>query len=208
MTQIAVLDYGSGNIRSAVRALEEVGTDVTLTADPAAALAAPGLLVPGVGAFAAVMDGLKAVDADTVIRQRHQAGRPTLGICVGEQVLFSSGTEHGLTAAGIGLWPGSVTKLEAPVTPHMGWSEVVPPAGSRMFAGLESERFYFVHSYAAHQAVPGALTTYAEHGRQFVAAVEDGPTWATQFHPEKSGSAGLRLLTQWCRFVAEQTADS
>lgn len=197
MTRVVVLDYGSGNVRSAVRALEKVGADVTLTDDRDAALSADGLLIPGVGAFSAVMDGLNAVGAGDIVRERHRANKPTMGICVGLQILFESGTEHGITTSGVGLWPGSVTRLDAPVIPHMGWNTVTPAEGSAMFAGIETEYFYFVHSYAAHSPVPGALNTVCTHGQQFVAAVEDGPTWATQFHPEKSGSAGLTLLTNW-----------
>ena len=194
---VAVLDYGSGNIRSAVRALERTGARVELTSDPQRAAAAAGLVVPGVGAFASVMDGLRAGGAVDVIRERHAAGRPLLGICVGLQVLFASGSEHGVTSAGIGLWAGEVTRLHAPVIPHMGWDTVAPPADSAMFAGIGDERFYFVHSYAAHTAPAGVRTTTTVHGEPFVAAVEDGSTWATQFHPEKSGDAGLQLLANW-----------
>lgn len=196
---VAVLDYGSGNIRSAVRALERTGARVELTSDPQRAAAAAGLVVPGVGAFASVMDGLRAGGALDVIRERHAAGRPLLGICVGLQVLFASGSEHGVTSAGIGLWAGEVTRLHAPVIPHMGWDTVAPPADSAMFAGIGDERFYFVHSYAAHTAPAGVRTTTTVHGEPFVAAVEDGSTWATQFHPEKSGVAGAQLLANWVK---------
>lgn len=196
---VAVLDYGSGNIRSAVRALERTGARVELTADPQRAAAAAGLVVPGVGAFASVMDGLRAIGAVDVVRERHAADRPLLGICVGLQVLFASGSEHGVTTAGIGLWDGEVTRLHAPVIPHMGWDTVAPPADSAMFAGIAAERFYFVHSYAAHTAPPGVRATTTVHGEPFVAAVEDGSTWATQFHPEKSGDAGAQLLANWVK---------
>ncbi|WP_413334452.1 imidazole glycerol phosphate synthase subunit HisH [Brevibacterium sp. GP-SGM9] len=197
MTTVAVLDYGAGNVRSAVRAAEAAGAEVTLTADHDIIDRADGLLVPGVGAFSAVMAGLANVDAIDLIRARHAAGRPLLGICVGLQVFFARGVEHGVQTEGIGLWPGAVTGLEAPVVPHMGWSQVGPPQGSRMFSGIESERFYFVHSYAATQAPAGALVTTATHGQDFIAAVEDGTTWAAQFHPEKSAEAGARLLRNW-----------
>lgn len=196
---VAVLDYGSGNIRSAVRALERTGARVELTADPRRAAEAAGLVVPGVGAFASVMDGLRATGAVDVIRQRHAAGRPLLGICVGLQVLFASGSEHGVTTEGIGLWDGEVTRLHAPVIPHMGWDTVTPPADSAMFAGIAAERFYFVHSYAAHTVPAGVRATTTVHGEPFVAAVEDGTTWATQFHPEKSGDAGAQLLANWVK---------
>lgn len=194
---VVVLDYGSGNIRSAVRAVERTGATVELTTDLRAAESAAGLVVPGVGAFASVMAGLRDTGAVDVIRARHAASRPVLGICVGLQVLFARGSEHGVTTDGIGLWPGDVRRLHAPVIPHMGWDTVEGPAGSAMFAGIEDERFYFVHSYAAHTPPAGTRTAITTHGEPFVAAVEDGTTWATQFHPEKSGDAGARLLANW-----------
>jgi glutamine amidotransferase len=193
--KLVVLDYGSGNLRSAERALRRAGADVEVTADADAALAADGLVVPGVGAFAACMRGLDAIGGAEIVRKRIAAGGPVLGICVGFQVLFGYGDEHGVRTAGIGQWPGGVTKLDAPVLPHMGWNVVVPARHSVLFAGVESERFYFVHSYAAREA-PGLVTT-AEHGERFVAAVEDGLVSGTQFHPEKSGDAGAHLLQNW-----------
>ncbi len=203
--RVAVLDYGSGNLRSAVRAVERVGADVTLTADPEAACEADGLVVPGVGAFAACMAGLRAVYGPRVIGRRIAGGRPVLGICVGMQVLFERGVEHGTETEGCGEWPGVVESLDAPVLPHMGWNTVSPPAGSALFAGVEDERFYFVHSYAArswdlvtNDRTSAPAVTWAEHGTdRFVAAVENGPLWATQFHPEKSGDAGAALLRNW-----------
>ena len=209
---VVVLSYGSGNVRSAVRALERVGADVELTADRAAVEAADGLVVPGVGAFGAVMDQLRAVDAPRLIERRLAGGRPVLGICVGMQVLFERGVEHGVDAAGLGEWPGSVDKLEAPVLPHMGWNTVQVAEGSEMFTGLAAdERFYFVHSYAAREFplerdeyIAYPKVTWAEHGpSRFVAAVENGPLWATQFHPEKSGDAGLALLENWVRTLRQ-----
>lgn len=197
MTTVAVLDYGAGNIRSAVRAVERTGVTTVQTSDPETAEDADGLVVPGVGAFTAVMSGLQEIGAVDVIRRRHERGQPLLAVCVGLQVLFASGTEHGRTTRGIGLWPGEVTRLHAPVVPHMGWSTVTAPAESAMFAGLREDRFYFVHSYAAHHQVPGVLNTTTVHGERFVAAIEDGTTWATQFHPEKSAAAGARLLDNW-----------
>ncbi|GGL25702.1 imidazole glycerol phosphate synthase subunit HisH [Phycicoccus endophyticus] len=204
---VVVLDYGSGNVRSAVRALERVGARVELTADREAALAADGLLVPGVGNFHACMAGLAAADGPTLVRQRVAAGGAVLGVCVGMQVMFDASTEPSTAPLpGVGEWPGTVSRLHAPVVPHMGWSRVEAPEGSVLFAGLESERFYFVHSYAAHTFEPSAAAghpaaraTWATHGERFVAAVEDGPLTATQFHPEKSGSAGLALLENWVR---------
>jgi glutamine amidotransferase len=194
---VVVLDYGSGNLRSAQRALERVGADVTVTADLAAARAADGLVVPGVGAYAACMAGIDQVGAGAVVRERLDAGRPVLGICVGMQVLYELGEEHGVRTAGLGVLPGQVRRLAAPILPHMGWNTVRPPAGSALFAGLPADtRFYFVHSYAA-KADEGAGDTVGEHGEPFAAAVERGPLWATQFHPEKSGDAGAHLLANW-----------
>ncbi|MEO6884817.1 MAG: imidazole glycerol phosphate synthase subunit HisH [Jatrophihabitantaceae bacterium] len=196
MKRVVVLDYGSGNLRSAQRALERVGADVTVTADGASALAADGLVVPGVGAFAACMAGLDAIDGGSIITKRLAARRPVLGICVGMQVLFDAGVEHGVQTAGLGVLAGRVEPLVAPVLPHMGWNTVVSSEDSVLFAGLDAgTRFYFVHSYAAHSA-PGLVTT-AEHGERFVAAVEYGLVSATQFHPEKSGDAGATLLENW-----------
>ncbi|HEY0716813.1 MAG TPA: imidazole glycerol phosphate synthase subunit HisH [Streptosporangiaceae bacterium] len=205
---VVVLDYGSGNLRSAERALARVGADVTVTADPDAAQEADGLVVPGVGAFAACMAGLLNVGGDKLIAQRLAAGRPVLAICVGMQVLFSSGEEHGLRTEGCGQWPGTVEQLAAPVLPHMGWNTVCPPAGSSLFAGIGADtRFYFVHSYALRYAHAGLLRdsgahlTWATHGEPFAAAVEDGPLAATQFHPEKSGDAGAALLSNWLKGI-------
>jgi glutamine amidotransferase len=205
--KVVVLDYGSGNIRSAERALSRVGADVTVTADPQAALDADGLVVPGVGAFAACMAGLRAVDGPRIIGRRLAGGRPVLGVCVGMQVLFERGVEHGHDADGCGEWPGVVERLEAPVLPHMGWNTVETPQDSLLFAGLADARFYFVHSYGVREFTLGAeplptrlrppMVTWAEHGDRFVAAVENGTLSATQFHPEKSGDAGAALLTNW-----------
>jgi glutamine amidotransferase len=205
--RVVVLDYGSGNLRSAVRAVERAGADVTLTADRALAQEADGLLVPGVGAFAACMAGLRAVRGHEVIGRRLAGGRPVLGICVGMQILFERGLEHGRDSEGCGEWPGVVEQLKAPVLPHMGWNTVQVPEGSRLFAGLADARFYFVHSYGVREfplgadGVPGRLApplvTWAEHGDRFVAGVENAALSATQFHPEKSGDAGAQLLGNW-----------
>jgi glutamine amidotransferase len=194
--RVVVLDYGSGNLRSAERALLRAGAEVTVTADADAASEADGLVVPGVGAFAACMAGINAVRGGTVVWNRLRLGCPVLGICVGMQVLFETGVEHGETTTGLGVLPGDVTRLEAPVVPHMGWNTVTAPADTTLFRGIEDERFYFVHSYAARD-VPDAKTTYSEHGERFAAAVERGPLFATQFHPEKSGDAGATLLENW-----------
>jgi glutamine amidotransferase len=199
-----VLDYGSGNVHSAAKALERAGADVELTADRSAALEADGLVVPGVGAFSAVMNALREVRGDEMIDRRLAGGRPVLGICVGMQVLFERGVERGVDTEGLGEWPGIVTELPAPVLPHMGWNTVEPDEGSALFAGLEGERFYFVHSFAAQEWLldvqppfPQPRLTWSEHGGRFLAAVENGPLSATQFHPEKSSDAGIRLLGNW-----------
>jgi glutamine amidotransferase len=210
--RVVVLDYGFGNVRSAVRALERVGAHVELTADARAAGEADGLVVPGVGAFAAVMAGLRAVRGDQIVDRRLAGGRPVLGICVGMQVMFGSGDEHGVLTEGLGEWPGLVDRLEAEVVPHMGWSTIDAPEGTVLFDGVQDERFYFVHSYAARSfplltegdpdrfALP--QVTWADHGGRFVAAVENGPLSATQFHPEKPGDAGARLLENWVRSLS------
>jgi glutamine amidotransferase len=205
--KVAVLDYGSGNLRSAERAVRRVGAEVEVTADRRVALAADGLVVPGVGAFAACMEGLLSVGGDKIIGTRLSGGRPVLGICVGMQILFERGVEHGVESAGTGEWPGTVERLHADVVPHMGWNTVRAPADSLLFAGLDAAtRFYFVHSYAARAwQLDSGLTgqqprvTWARHGEDFVAAAENGPLWATQFHPEKSGDAGAHLLENWLR---------
>lgn len=216
---VAILDYGSGNLRSAQRAVSSTGADVIVTADPDVVMNADGLLVPGVGAYAACMEGLRKVQGPRLIGSRLAGGRPVMGICVGMQVLFDRGVEYaeGIHAAetsatatatgtpGCGEWPGTVERLEAKILPHMGWNTVDVPEGSKMFAGLEQERFYFVHSYGvrrwelkAESRIAAPLVTWAQHeSDRFVAAVENGPLWATQFHPEKSGEAGLRLLQNW-----------
>ncbi len=199
---VVVLDYGSGNLRSAQRALARVGADVTVSDDLDVARDADGLVVPGVGAYAACMAGIDGLGAAPVVRERLAAGRPVLGICVGLQVLYEFGDEHGVRTAGIGALPGEVRRLAAPILPHMGWNTVRPPAGSVLFAGLPADtRFYFVHSYAA-KADPGAGDTIGEHGEPFAAAVERGALAATQFHPEKSGDAGAHLLTNWLATLA------
>jgi glutamine amidotransferase len=207
--RVVVLDYGSGNVRSAVRALERVGAAVELTADPHAALECDGLFVPGVGNFHACMAGLAAVLGPRIIERRIAGGRPVLGVCVGMQVMFDGSSEPSDTPReGLGEWPGTVERLPADIVPHMGWSEVEAGPGSRLFKGVEQERFYFVHSYAVQSwtleatgafAVMAPTVTWAEHGARFVAAVENGPLSATQFHPEKSGDAGLQLLENWVR---------
>lgn len=198
--KVVVLDYGSGNLRSAQRALERTGADVVVTADASAAFEADGLVVPGVGAYEACMTGLRGIGGEQIIAERLAAGRPVLGVCVGMQILFTRGVEFGVQTEGCAQWPGAVTRLDAPVIPHMGWNVVDAPADSTLFRGLDAAtRFYFVHSYAA-QTWTGdadARLTWATHQVPFLAAVENGPLSATQFHPEKSGDAGAALLRNW-----------
>lgn len=205
---VVVLDYGSGNVHSAAKALEAAGADVDLTADRSRVLAADGLLVPGVGAFAAVMAALDSVHGGDLVDLRLAGGKPVLGICVGMQVLFGRGVERGVETEGLDQWPGVITELDAPILPHMGWNTLEAPTDSVLFNGIAGERFYFVHSYAATQwtlevmpPFPEPKLTWAEHGTRFLAAVENGPLSATQFHPEKSGEPGIRLLSNWLEFL-------
>jgi imidazole glycerol-phosphate synthase subunit HisH len=206
VTSVVILDYGSGNLRSAQRALEHVGADVTVTSDAQVAAEADGLVVPGVGAFAACMQGLRDVHAGRIVDGRLAGGRPVLGICVGMQVLFETGVEHGEVTEGLGEWPGTVERLAADVLPHMGWNTVDAAPGSTMFAGLEGAYFYFVHSYgvrtwemvsAQESPLTSPRVSWTTYGENFVSGVENGPLWATQFHPEKSGDAGAELLRTW-----------
>ena len=210
MTSVVVFDYGFGNVRSMVRALADLDLDVTLTSDHRQALEANGLVVPGVGAFGACMEGLKSVGGDTVIKDRLRAGRPVLGVCVGEQIMFERGMEHGTGTPGLGLIKGDVELLDADVVPHMGWDTIEAAPDSVLLNGVENERFYFVHSYAAMSATAKDLSaeqvdlggdehiTWCTYGRsRFVAAYERGPLSVTQFHPEKSADAGKQLLRNW-----------
>ena len=210
---VTVLDYGSGNVRSAVRALERAGAIVTLSAKAEDVLNADGLVVPGVGDFGSVMAELKSVDALRMIGRRVAGGRAVLGICVGMQVLFDAGVEHGIQEQGMGEWPGTVELLPADVVPHMGWNTVQAPEGTMLFEGIEDERFYFVHSYGVQSwdfevlqpKMRPPLVTWSEHGAPFIAAIENGPLCATQFHPEKSGDAGARLLRNWVQSLSKKT---
>ncbi|MEV7672369.1 imidazole glycerol phosphate synthase subunit HisH [Streptomyces sp. NPDC000963] len=204
--KVVVFDYGFGNVRSAERALARVGADVEITRDYERAMNADGLLVPGVGAFSACMQGLKQARGDWIVGRRLAGGRPVMGICVGMQILFAQGIEHGVETEGLDEWPGTVEPLNAPVVPHMGWNTVDAPADSELFAGLDADaRYYFVHSYGVREwtleignpHIRAPKVSWATHGEPFVAAVENGALWATQFHPEKSGDAGAQLLTNW-----------
>jgi len=210
MTSVVILDYGSGNLRSAQRALETAGARVQVSADPDLAAGCDGLVVPGVGAFEACVRSLHAVGGHRMIDRRLAGGRPVLGICVGMQIMFEAGEEHGLVSAGLAQWPGRVERLDASILPHMGWNTVAAPEDSALFDGISDQRFYFVHSYAAKSlVVPDAGTaalhppavTWTEYGEPFISAVENGPLMATQFHPEKSGDAGIALLRNWLRRI-------
>ncbi len=201
---VVVFDYGSGNIRSVERALQRAGAEVEVTSDFDDALNCDGLVLPGVGAFAACMAGIRAARGDQIVGRRLAGGRPVLGICVGMQVMFDHGVEHGVDTEGLAEWPGVVDQLRAPVLPHMGWNTVEAASGSTLFRGVEDERFYFVHSYGVrswdlvvHGKTMPPQVTWSTHGEPFVAAVENGPLAATQFHPEKSGDAGAVLLANW-----------
>ena len=212
MVNVVIFDYGHGNVRSALRAIETTGATAVITSDFDQAVNADGLVVPGVGAFGSCVAALKNVRGDQIIEKRLAGGRPVLGICVGMQVLFDASTEHseGENFSGLGQWPGVVRALDAPVLPHMGWNTVSADSESRMFAGVAKEQFYFVHSYAvtswdlpAHDHLISPLVSWTQHGESFISAVENGPLWATQFHPEKSGDAGLRLLANWVKTFSE-----
>ena len=201
---VVVLDYGIGNVHSAVRALEAAGANVSLTRDRNQVLNADCLLIPGVGEFAAVMDALNSFNVNELIDKRLVAGKAVMGICVGQQVLFEKGLEHGLETAGLGQLPGTVELLDAPQLPHIGWNNVEAARGSKLFEGIENERFYFVHSYGVRnwelEAIGSFIppkVTWTDYGTKFVSALEVGPISATQFHPEKSGEAGIKLLTNW-----------
>lgn len=199
---IAILDYGSGNLRSAQRAFATTGLEVVVTADRKICVEAEGLVVPGVGAFQTCMEGLLRVSGDEIIRERQAKERSTLGICIGMQILFTEGfepsREYSGSTAGVGVWAGSISRIKAPVLPHMGWNTVSVAAGSELFRGVEDESFYFVHSYAAKEGA-GKVSSWSEYGERFLSAVEDGAVSATQFHPEKSGNAGLTLIKNWIR---------
>lgn len=204
MKKVVILDYGSGNLRSAERAVARLGVDVEVTAEYDKALNADGLVVPGVGAFAACMRGLKAVRGERIVDRRLAGGQPVLGICVGMQILFERGVEHGVETAGCDEWPGTVERLEAPVVPHMGWNTVDAPEDTVLFRGLGDARFYFVHSYGVRKwelppsdVLEPPMVGWTTHGTPFVSAVENGYLSATQFHPEKSGDAGAELLRNW-----------
>ena len=193
---IAIFDYGSGNLRSAQRAFALTGHETLVTNDLAICLASDGLVVPGVGAFSACMEQLVAAGGQVLINERISAGKPLMGICVGMQILFEEGTEKGFHK-GLGILSGQVAQLDAPILPHIGWNNVSSTPGSQLFRGIDNQQFYFVHSYAAKEPVPDSQNSWCTYGESFVAAVERGPVSAVQFHPEKSGAVGAKLITNW-----------
>ncbi len=205
---IVVLDYGSGNIRSVQKGLQKVGANVVVSNDFETCLNAEGLIIPGVGAFAACMQGINKYRGSEIVDKRLAGNRFVLGICVGMQVMFENGLEHGVKTAGLQQWPGDVTEIKASILPHMGWNNVQVANDSKLFKGVETEKFYFVHSFAAKdldlqgtEKIDAPLKHFATHGEKFLASVENGPLSATQFHPEKSGEAGLQLLSNWLETV-------
>ena len=193
---IAILDYGSGNLRSAERAFQIAAEKVVVTQDPKVCREARALVVPGVGSFAACMDQLLSVGGAEIIAERVALARPIFGICVGMQIFFESSSEK-IQKAGLGILPGDISELTAPILPHMGWNTVSPAQNSKLFSGIENESFYFVHSYAAKNLVKGAVNTISNYGEDFLAAVEKDFVVSTQFHPEKSGAAGAKLISNW-----------
>ena len=195
---IAILDYGSGNLRSAQRAFEVASPNVVVTRDAKVCAQASALIVPGVGAFAACMEQLIAVGGAEIIANRVAKAHPIFGICVGMQILFESSNEKKETQ-GLGVLPGKVSELKAPVLPHMGWNTVTSAQNSKLFKGIEDQSFYFVHSYAAKTSVPNATNTITNYGEDFLAAVEKDFVTATQFHPEKSGASGAKLIANWVK---------
>jgi len=200
---VAVLDYGVGNLHSATKALDRAGADVRVVATVEAAAGAAGLVVPGVGAYGACLSGLASAGGTAAVAGWLEGGRPLLGICVGMQLLFEA-SEEGPVGDGVGVVPGRIRRLTGPVkVPHIGWDEVTVRPGSRLLAGLgDGTRFYFVHSYAPEADGPAVAAT-CDYGGRFGAAVEHGNLFGTQFHPEKSGRAGLALLANFVTQVGQ-----
>jgi imidazole glycerol-phosphate synthase subunit HisH len=197
--KVAVLDYEIGNLRSAQKALEKVGADAVLTADPDEIRAADGVVLPGVGAFGKCMEALHATGVGKLAIEAAESGRPFLGICVGMQLLYE-GSDESPGVDGLGILPGRIRLLpEGVKRPQMQWNTLDIAGDPPLFAGLERPVWvYFVHSYAAELGGADVVAT-CEYGGPVVAAVHRGNVWATQFHPEKSGAAGLGLLENWVR---------
>jgi imidazole glycerol-phosphate synthase subunit HisH len=204
MTQLAILDYGMGNLRSVEKALERVGAEADITSDPSRAESADGLILPGVGAFPKAMERVREIGLDELIANRLQSGVPVLGICLGLQLLFDSSVENE-GASGLALLAGMVSPLEANgyKVPHIGWSPVEWQHDSRLTEGLGPETpFYFVHSFAPRPATAEDVLGTAAYGERFACAVEHPPLYGVQFHPEKSSAAGLQLLSNFVRICA------
>jgi glutamine amidotransferase len=204
MASIAILNYGMGNLRSVEKALERVGAKAQVTADPEAAGAADGVVLPGVGAFPAAIARVRELELDTLVSERLRSGVPVLGICLGVQLLLEHSTERG-GADGLGLVPGEVTAIEAPglKVPHIGWEPVGWERSSELTEGLPTGTpFYFVHSFAVRPLEKGDVLGTAEWGERFACAIARPPLYGVQFHPEKSGAAGLRLLANFARICA------
>ena len=195
---IAILDYGSGNLRSAEKAFATVSNQVVVSSDPKICASADALVVPGVGAFKACMDQLLAIKGDQIINNHLASGKKILGICVGMQILFSKGFEK-QESNGLSVLPGDIKPLKAKILPHIGWNSVKAGSGSKLFNGIENESFYFVHSYGLLEPITDAINTITNYKGEFISAVEMQNISAVQFHPEKSGQAGLNLLKNWVR---------
>ena len=196
MTTLAILDYGMGNLRSAEKAFEHVGARAVITSDHETVRRADGVVLPGVGAFPRAMDAVRRLRLDDLLRDRHDAGVPILGLCLGMQLLFDSSSELG-GAEGIGLLEGTVDVIESPglKVPHIGWNPVSWRRRDPLIEGLPDPcAFYHVHSFAARPSSPGDVLGTASYGGEFVSVVARPPVYGTQFHPEKSGPDGLRLL--------------
>jgi glutamine amidotransferase len=204
---VAVLDYGIGNLRSAEKALAHLGAPVVLTADPGVVRDAIGVVLPGVGHFGACMAALRAAGLDDLAREAASSGRPFLGVCIGMQMLFE-GSDEAPGVDGLGVLPGRVTRLPATVKlPQIGWNTVEPVPGAALVAGLPDPAWlYFVHSYAP-ETDESVVAAWCRYGRRFPAAVERGNLWATQFHPEKSGEVGLRLLANFVSLCGARIGD-
>ena len=202
--RIAVVDYGIGNLRSAEKALQHVDADAALTSDVREIERADAVVLPGVGAFGACMQALRGAGLEAATKSAATDGRPFLGICIGMQMLFD-GSDETPDVRGLGVVPGRVTRLPKTVRlPQMGWNTLEVTAGSRLAAHLPDPAWlYFVHSYAPEPEVDAVVAAWCDYGRRFAAALEDGPLWATQFHPEKSGDVGMRMLRNFVEAVGE-----
>lgn len=201
---LAILDYGMGNLRSVEKAFAHVGVDASVTRDHGVVRAAAGVVLPGVGAMPKAMEAVRELGFDELLQERRDAGVPIVGICMGMQLLFESTTEHG-GAEGIGLLEGSVDALDAPglKVPHIGWSPVSWRADSPLREGLPDPcAFYHVHSYVPCPANAEDVLGTAEYGAEFASVVARANVFGAQFHPEKSGPDGLRLLANFAALCA------